>query len=568
MKIAKLYSVLLMILCLQSLLYLTNIGGDLVEETTIDSPVEEMQQSPILDDEIGNIEPQAIVNDTITTPGNYKLQGYFTQNSFVDLDANGYVFEWERYEDLGPVADYYNVNFRQYTPSSYPEIFWHTLGEFGQLRSYDLVNGEHIYSTIFTPVFTADTYIQGKVYFMVMGDVWPSTYNRWTLKMTLELFNPATEVATYIIHTQGLLDDGKYVYSVTLPNKVLIPEGYRLRTTYTVRLEPSTYVSGRENSVEIHTGSYTYACSWTINDANDTFDHSYTFENNIETIGMQLYMYKTSYPTIDITGYTNNTIYYSAQNATITTSSDAITNRYKWDAGSFIGFTSPKVVYLPTTTIGLHTLTVESEDDYGNINKAIYQLYYDPSEINVILNSPANNSVVTDGEILDFSVASDVTFATYEWDKDTIQILFLSPHDIILNKGFSGIHQLTIHTTDYYGTELFEYFFDFDNSAPTIALKSLTNETTQPQGKSIDVQITDKSTPLSVQYKWDSDSFVTWTPIEGNTYRTYLPITAGWHYLTIMANDSFDHSATKLFAFNTSLSLLLVQLNNLINNTY
>jgi len=566
-RISKLYSTVLLILCLQSLLYLTNVGGDYVEEENINnSTIEELP--PILDEELGTIETKAIVNDTLTTAGNnYLLQGYFTQNNFVDLDANGYVFEYEKYENLGPVADYTYARFRQYDPSSNPSVFWHTIGTYGQLRSNDHINGDHIYSTIFTPVYTANTYIQGKVYFMVMADVWPSATNDWTLRITLSLFNPATEVATTIISTQGGIDDGRRVYQANLPSTVLIPSGYRLRATYEVKLNSGTYDPNRENNVEFRTGSYTYDCSWTINDANNTYDRSYSFENDIETIGMQLLMYQDSYPTIDITGYTNNTIYYTAKNATITTSPDAVLNRYKWDSASFTAFTSPKLVVLPATN-GWHTLTVEAEDIYGNINKALFRLGYDPSEYNVILNSPANNSIVTDGQTLDFSVVSDVTFTTYEWDKDTIQILFLSPYDIPLIKGFTGIHQLTIRTTDIYGTEMFEYFFDFDNSAPTITLKGVLNETTQPQGKSIDVQITDKSTPLTVQYKWDDNSFTIWAPFETNLYRTYLPITAGWHNLTVMANDTFGQSATQLFTFNTSLSLLLVQLNNLLNNTY
>lgn len=553
-----------MILCLQSLLYLTSVGGDIIGENS-QSLIEMLP--PVLDDNSNEIETKAIVNDTITTPGNYKLQGYFTQNNFVDLDVNGYVFEWERYEDLGPVADYTYAKLRQWNLSSNPAIFWHPLGTYGQLRSDTLINGKNINSTIFTPVFTANTYIQGKIYFMVMGDVWPSSTNRWTLRIKLELFNPTTKETTFIISTYGRIDDGRYVYQATLPSKILIPVGYRLRATYEVRLDPSTYVSGNQNNVEIRSGSYTYSCSWAINDDNNTFDRSYVFENNIETIGMQLLMYRDSYPTIDIDGFTNNTIYYSSQNATITISSDGLINRYKWDTADFTTFTSPKIVTIPQT-VGWHTLIVESVDEYGNINKVIYRIGYSTGLNSVILNSPANNTLVSDGQYLDFSIESSVIYATYEWDKNNIKILLESPYDIYLNQGFTGFHQLTIHYTDSLGTISFEYFFEFDNSAPVITLKGVINGITYPQGKSIDVQITDRSTPLAVQYKWDDNSYTSWTPIDTNLYRTYLPITAGWHNLTVMANDTFGYSATEFFTFNTSLSLLLVQLNNLLNNTY
>ena len=34
------------------------------------------------------------------------------------------------------------------------------------------------------------------------------------------------------------------------------------------------------------------------------------------------------------------------------------------------------------------------------------------------------------------------------------------------------------------------------------------------------------------KYKWDSDSYSTWTPFLGNLYRAYLPSTAGLHNLS------------------------------------
>ncbi|MCF2143304.1 MAG: hypothetical protein K9W42_06345 [Candidatus Heimdallarchaeota archaeon] len=509
----------------------------------------------------------SLQSDNITeTSGGYKTIGYFTQDSFVDLDKDGYSLEWERYDDLGPVSDYIYVRFRQYNTSSEPEIFWHPLDTYGKLRSYNLINNEHINSTIFTPVFSADTYIQGKVFFMVLGDVWPSAYNYWYLRITLERFNPSNKQTTYIGSIEDYFDDGQRKYELTLANTTFIPAGYRLKITYEVMLPWSSYFPGRDNNIELRTGYYGYDSTWTINDANSTYNNVYNLEDDIESFGMQLFMYQDSYPTITVSGLTNNTVYSSPQNGTIIVSSDAVQSRYRWDSDSFTNFTSPQTISVPETT-GWHTLTVEAYDYFDNLATLKYRIGYDSTPVNVILHSPSNNSLVTDGQLLNFSV-NDSSLTTYEWDKDGDQHLLSAPYDIPLKEGFNGIHQLTINVTDVFGSYLYEYFFEFDNNPPEVTLDNVVNGSTLAQGKNIDIRINDRSTPLIVKYRWDSDSNSTWEPISGNLYRTFLPITEGWHNLTVFANDSFGLTTVKFYTFNTSLTILNVELVNMINNSY
>ncbi len=575
-KVSRFYSLFFMILCLNSLFYLTNVE---CEEPLV-TPIADVQGlPPSIDDEF-TVLPDALA-ETANTSGTYKTVGYFTQDSFVNLDVNGYSFEWENYEDVKNDAfNFRSVTLIQNNDSSNPTIYWHPLDTFAQLRSDITVDGHLMNSTVFSPEYDVDTYIQGNVYFMCGGDTYYSDYSDWTLRITLELFNPVTELTSPITSVQGEFDDtdenpygggmhnGKWpgwIYEAVIPNTTRIPAGYRLRATYECMLGSASY-TGPAERIELRSGQVIYPTDWTIDSSNNTYDNYYHIQNSLESIGMQLYMYQENYPTIDLTGLENNTIYTTQTNGTVTISADSVLNQYKWDTDSFTSFSSPKIISLPETN-GWHTLTIQASDFFNNMAEASYSIGYDARESDVVLHSPANNSLVAGGSVLNFSIY-DYISVFYEWDKNTTQFAFLDPFDIYISDALIDSHQLTIHYTDPFGTSLFEYFFIFDNTPPDILLVNVLNETTQPQGKNIDIIIDDRSYPIDVQYKWDSDSLAAWSPFLGNLYRAYLPSTAGWHNLSVFANDTFGNSITKVFSFNTSLSLLNVELYNLLNNTY
>ncbi|MBY8994091.1 MAG: hypothetical protein KGD59_06030, partial [Candidatus Heimdallarchaeota archaeon] len=534
----------------------------------------------------GNTLNPDVLAETTNTSGTYKNVAYFTQDNYVDLDANGYVFEWERYEDVkDDSANFDNVVFFLDNASSNPDLRWHPLDTYDQAQSMYLVNGEYINSTVFSPEFDVDTYIRGKAYFMCAGETWRSVYSEWTLRVTLERFNPSTGQADYITEASGEFDDtneytGSYynssssayqgmIYEANIQSNTLIPAGYRLRATYEAMLSSASYANDSER-FELRSGasggSTFYRTQWDIDDGNDTYDNFYHIENGYESLGVQFYMYQENYPTIDLTGLTNNTIYADSTNGTLSTSADSTLNKYKWDSDSFTSFNSPTIISLPETT-AWHTLTVQAYDFFENLAEATYSIGFDESGTNIILHTPANNSLVADAVFFNFSIY-DSTSVFYEWDKNGTQFALADPFDLYGPAGFVGSHQLTIHYTDAFSTTLYEYFFIFDGAPPDILLVNVVNETTQPQGKNIDVIIDDQSYPIDVQYKWDSDSFTSWSPFLGNLYRAYLPSTAGWHNLSVFANDTYGNSITKVFSFNTSLSLLNVELYNLLNNSY
>ncbi|MGC9779715.1 MAG: hypothetical protein HZR80_10775 [Candidatus Heimdallarchaeota archaeon] len=563
-KQSKIYCLFLLILFINSLIYYSEIKG---EEHSVNKK-DDLESASPTSTNAENIPNLPGIVDSINTSGSFKLRAFFTQDNFVDIDENGYVYEWEDYNDVrynGEDSIY--AKFRQYTGSSDPDIFWPPVDTYQQLRSESLINGEHINSTVFSPVFNFNTKIQGKIFFLVHGDVWPSFTANWILKITLDLFNSTDKTTIYVTSTENHFDDTPNqgtTFEANIAKAVTIPAGFRLRLTYEVMRDSGT----PEGNVEIRTGEVNLGLNlpWIVNDINNTYDKTYALHNFRSTLGIQLLMYEESFPTIDLTGFTNNTIYSDSTNATITVS-DSILNNYKWDSDSFAEFTSPYIVSLPETQ-GWHTLTIKAEDYYVNIIEDSFIVGYDSSPTTVILESPANNSLVTDGQTLNFSVYGVTENPYYEWDKIAPQYTLLGPaYDIYLSTDFNDLHNLTIYATTDFGLEKFVYFFEFDNSVPVISLKNVVNDTDQPPFKNIDVEITDRS-DLEILYKWDENSNSTWAPIEGDTYRTYLPASGEYHFLYIYAEDSFNLSSKAVYRFNTSAFTLLVDLKTMVNGSY
>ncbi|NHJ41433.1 MAG: hypothetical protein FK731_15485, partial [Asgard group archaeon] len=276
----------------------------------------EMENTPVI------IAPP---DDVTQTPGEYKTIAYFTQDNLKTIGGIDLCFEWENYEDIkNDPSNFIYVDFMQYNDSTVPSRYWHPLDTFDILWSSARVNSHYIPSIIFSPVYDADTYIQGNVYFMCGGDVWYSSSSEWYLKFTLESFNPITEQADFITSVTGEFDDTDenpygswdgstwdgWVYEATIPETTLIPSGHRLRTTIECMLTSASYTGPAERT-EVRTGQATYPTEWTIDSTNDTYDNYYRIQNSLESIGMQILMYQDNFPTIDLTGLENNTIYYT-----------------------------------------------------------------------------------------------------------------------------------------------------------------------------------------------------------------------------------------------------------------
>ncbi|MHA1417123.1 MAG: hypothetical protein ACTSRR_12820, partial [Candidatus Heimdallarchaeaceae archaeon] len=545
------------LLILQSLLYIQNISNSQKDRQNITQiipgNIEDNQQESIYHSDVSSTNVH-----TTLTQGTNKTFGFFTQDSYVNLDSDGNVFQWEKYDvvkdtgDNSVYADFAMDYSYSYTWPSSPNSY---------VPLIDIETGTQLAST-FSPPFSETTYLSGKVYFLTYISTYVSSFTiTLTLRIRLWLYNPNDGGLTEILTIESVLPDNsdltQRVYSSTLEDKVTIPSGYRLKVTY----EAKTSRIDRAAYVHLETGEYSDGdqVNWQINDAE--YSNTYTLNDVTSALGVQLYMYDETYPTISISGAENNTIYYDTNEITISTSG-AVSNSYKWDSNSYTAFDPPVNTTLPSST-GWHYLYIQALDEYDNKNEVVYKIGYESSSI--VLHNANNNSLVPNNFLLNFSL-SGYDSAQYAWDSGG-NYTFSDPYDISV-PDFSGEHTLYIYTVSSFRENKTVYVFEVDNSPPLISLRDLSNDTTQPTNKKIELNITDQTSTIEVLYNWDNAANSTWSPLEGTIYQTFAPDTDGFHWLNVYANDSFGHIIDVHYRFNISSDYLLVELRTMVNDSY
>ncbi|MHA1953492.1 MAG: hypothetical protein ACW96U_06070, partial [Candidatus Heimdallarchaeaceae archaeon] len=210
---------------------------------------------------------------------------------------------------------------------------------------------------------------------------------------------------------------------------------------------------------------------------------------------------------------------------------------------------------------------MKAKDDFDNERILYYQIGYDESSTNIILTNQVNGSVIGDSSSLEFS-AYNISYALCEWDTNGT-VFNLTETNYITYAPYSlGYHNLTVETYDEFETVKFFYYFEIDNAPPVILLYGVSNDSSLPAGKAIDVNITDQSPSLEIFYKWDNREFISWSPFTGTIYRTYLPETEGGHWLNISTTDNFGHQNNISFYFTANIDILLVELVDMVNNSF
>lgn len=423
-------------------------------------------------------------------------------------------------------------------------------------------------SKMFSPVFSEDWNISGRVHYLTYLET--SSFSETItigVNLSIHLFNPADQSTSLITSTTftvpTVFSMTQRTYSSNIATPVLIPAGYRLK--YDIELRFSSIPT--TGSVLMFTGYPVGgggSMTWDIFDG--SYSNSYTLLNRTRMAGIQLYMWKNYFPSIQIFNAVNETVYTSARDITIDVT-DGSTSSYRWNENPVW----TPIVNSTLTSLPLehdwNTLEVKASDPiYNNTVVELYQFGYDESPVNVVLDNAIDNSVIAGDFELQFSVYN-ITSATFEWDNNGSSFSFEYPYTIT-GEQFSGIHNLTIITTDFYTIESFYWEFIFDSIAPTFELKSPTDNSLQAPGKSINVAINDSSGVDIVSYNWDAGAEIMWTPLSGILYRTFLPSLGGWHTLYVTANDTHGNQDTSSYSFFTDPTILNVELKNMIDDSY
>ena len=529
-------------------------------------------------------------------PGDGKTFAYFPNTEMIldpeDIEyaSDGYnVFQWQPYDEVYDDTSYPFLDWRAdssckdkyvYSDEYYawdsnaPDYYYPWPLAADEWTLFRDIGNPWQPCRIFSPVFTQEYVISGRVYFLYFPNIpssgdgaFSDTSITITFRLRLSLYNPSTNTTTDITSYQTTLDPhgmdpGLQSGYGNIPEPVIIPQGYRLKLSAEYKFSSIPI----EGMILLRSTCYgVYDIHWDIDDG--VYSNNYVFYEYENMLGVQLYMRDNTYPGIGMYGATNNTIYYQQKNISISTAG-GVHSYYKWDGDpDYTEFEGTEYVLLPTDRTDWRYLEVKAVDEYNNTRINLYRFGYDASVINIVLNNPNNGSNIGDSSTLEFS-AFNITYALCEWDKNGTQFNLTETSYTTIAPYTAGYHNLTVNTYDSFGLEIFFYWFTVDDSSPIIELYNVLDGSTQAPGKLIQVNITEETGFTYVKYRWDDKDNITWTPTSGTIYGTYLPESEGLHWLYIFTEDIFGHIKNEAYNFTTSSSELLVELKSMINNSY
>ncbi|MCK4895226.1 MAG: hypothetical protein KAS47_00330, partial [Candidatus Heimdallarchaeota archaeon] len=566
-KLITSFSILYIFLCINSMIYYQPqiTPSDSIDNKLTDLNLDE-PQNPYDD----NLDYQDESEDLlpikkIETPGDYQLKGYFFHSDYLDIDADGLGWELREYDvmkDDGANSLEIRPRFDS-TGSSEREHTW----PLDTVNFYEFTSPYSPYSKshFFTPVFNEETYLTGKVHFILhITNQWSGTVPVIDLKISVFEHNPRQQSNSLLFTVEDFGINTEFYsgspreYSHTIPDKYTINAGNRVKIKYEGRISNLS----ADGEFKIYCCDLDIGGTYTWDIIDGSYSKTYTISDIDDVLGVQFYM-NNDYPRIQISGFDNETRYFEGDKEIYMGTSGAENSSFRWNSNPYTSFSGVTMTNSPTT-FGWHYLYIQAIDDYGNNRTVVYQIGYDTSLENVNLLSHTNNTLIGDTAILEFNI-SDVDSATFEWDGGT-QYSLESPYELNVTD-LSGIHNLIIQTTDVFESLDFLYIFTIDNDAPTIELLNVVNETTYPAGKRVDVNITDISPNIDVFYNWDSVFNFSWTPT-GDTYSVTLPESDGAHWLNIYANDTYGHFTVSRYFFIVDSSAFYVELRNMENESY
>ncbi len=237
---------------------------------------------------------------------------------------------------------------------------------------------------------------------------------------------------------------------------------------------------------------------------------------------------------------------------------------YSINAGPGTPLSDPYDISTSGWTDGDYTVQINTEDMAGNSNSSWYFFTVDSTIPTIQLISPLNNSIITAGTILDFSVLdSNLDHVTYSINGGPDNLLS-DPYDISTSGWADGDYTVQINAVDIAGnTNSSWYFFTIDASSPTILLNSPGNNSIIASGTLLDFLVTD--TDLSqTNYSINGGADIPFTdPFDIST--------SGWadgdYTVTINARDVAGNKNTKWFSFTIDSTKPIIQLNSPFNNS-
>ncbi len=213
---------------------------------------------------------------------------------------------------------------------------------------------------------------------------------------------------------------------------------------------------------------------------------------------------------------------------------------------------------------GPHFVIITAQDNNSNFASKSFNFTVDSIFPIINLNSPTNNSIITPGAILDFSIIeSNLDEVNYSINGG-INVSLPDPFDISTVGWSDGNYTIQINAVDLAGNSKTElYFFTIDANPPQIILNSPGNNSVIQSGTILDFSIID---PLlsNVNYSVDGGPELVLSP-------PFDISTSGWtdggHTVQIIAEDTLGNSNSSWFYITIDDIKPTINLNSPLNNS-
>jgi PKD repeat protein len=195
---------------------------------------------------------------------------------------------------------------------------------------------------------------------------------------------------------------------------------------------------------------------------------------------------------------------------------------------------------------GSHMVYLEVWDLFGYQNSTTWQFSIDTIAPSISLISPMNNSIISGGSILDYSVIDTNLMHVNYSVNGGFDIFLPAPFDISTSGWLDGDYYIQINALDLAGnSESIWFFFTIDSTKPTIILNTPQNNSVIPSGTILDFSIVDSS-PVQVNYSVNGEPYVPFSsPFDIST--------SGWpddnYIIQITALDLVGNSNFSWFSF-------------------
>lgn len=194
-----------------------------------------------------------------------------------------------------------------------------------------------------------------------------------------------------------------------------------------------------------------------------------------------------------------------------------------------------------------YSIQINAQDMAGNSNSSWYDFTIDSTKPEIFLNTPDNNSFISNYTILDFSI-SDLHLAHVNYSVNGgVTIPLSEPYEISCSNWTDGDYMVQINALDLAGNLNYSWYsFTKDTNKPEIILNSPFNESIFHHGTVLDFSVNDVNL-LHANYSVNGDTSIPF-------FEPYHIYSWGWpdgdYTVTVSAIDTFLNTTTSWYFFS------------------